>query len=383
MINDMENYCKGSFPLHLNSTQNQTLQFLKQLFLPYTSRVYIVGGFVRDNILHIDSSNDIDIEVYDISEKLFSQLMNDIGALGVGKLFFVYKYQGIDISLPRTETKVSYGHRGFDVKICNNEIKASRRRDFTINALMINIYDFKLYDFYNGLEHINKKIICIIDEKSFKEDSLRVLRAMRFASKFGFKIENNSKRIMCDISLEDLSKQRIAQEFIKMFNTSYLYYGFYYLFSLNIAKQIFDIVIDKKTFIYIYRFYKNRSKYFNVKIYQYYFLYILYNFIKIDIQKLDLPKNMINMILKEYKIDLNISDKQLLIISLDKPIKYWLGCLDDNIILRAKKYNIYNDTLITDVNSKSVIDDGFRKDEISKEIIRRKIKYIRDKILKI
>ena len=383
MQNERESYCKGTYPLHLNSFQQETIQFLKQLFSPYSSRVYIVGGYVRDGILNLDSSNDIDIEVYDISQELFDKLMDKIGANGVGKSFFVYKYNDIDISLPRTETKVSYGHKGFDVQICNDEIVASRRRDFTMNALMINIYSLKLYDFYNGLEHINKKIISIIDEKSFKEDSLRVLRAMRFASKFGFKIENRSKNIICNISLDDLSKQRISQEFIKMFNTKYLHYGFYYLFSLNIAKQIFDIVIDKKTFICIYRFYKYRARYFNVNIYQYYFLYILYNFIDIDIQKLDLSNKFIRFLKSQPKIDFDIDVEKLLIISLDMPIKNWLGALDENIILMAKKYDVYNKPLLTDVTSQSVLNDGFKKDDISKEIIKRKIKYIRDKILAI
>jgi tRNA nucleotidyltransferase (CCA-adding enzyme) len=383
MKKDKEHYVKKKCSLSFTTSQKQTLQFLKQLFLPYTSRVYIVGGFVRDNILNIDSSNDIDIEVYDISQELFEKLMNQIGALGVGKSFFVYKYQDIDISLPRVETKVSYGHKGFDVEICNDEFIASKRRDFTMNALMVNIYSSKLYDFYNGLEHINQKIICIIDEKSFKEDSLRVLRAMRFASKFEFKIENNSKKIISNMKITDLSKQRVVNEFEKMFQTKYLHYGFYYLFSLNIAKQIFDIVIDLKSFIFIYRFYKQRVKFFNVNLYEYYFLYILDNFIQIDIQKLDLPKKTIKFIKSQKKIDFNIDILQLHIIALDMPIKNWLGALDENIILIAKKYNIYDKILKIDIDAQDVINDGFKKEDIAKEIIRRKIKYINDKILKI
>ncbi|MEA1914619.1 MAG: CCA tRNA nucleotidyltransferase [Campylobacterota bacterium] len=380
MNTDRAHYAKGKCAFHLTSSQEETLQFLKDLFFPYTNRVYIVGGFVRDSMLNITSNNDIDIEVYDIQPDVFEQLMAQIGAIGVGQSFYVHKYQNIDISLPRTETKTAYGHRGFDVALCNDEKTAAQRRDFTMNALMVDLYTMILYDFYSGLVHLKQKIICIIDKKRFVEDSLRVLRAMRFAAQFGFKIDAKSKLLMREMSLNDLSQERVVQELEKMFKTKYLHFALYYLFSLNIARQIFSIDIDLKTFIGLYKFYKMRQKYFNVEVYPYYFLYILNNYTDIDIHKLVFPKKMLRYIESQNKINFNISLEELHIIALTMPIKKWLGCLDDEIIIIAKKYHIYDDILVTNVSALEVMNDGFKKDAIKKEITRRKLKFIRDKI---
>jgi tRNA nucleotidyltransferase (CCA-adding enzyme) len=90
----------------------EIIDFLK----PYTSRAYLVGGAVRD-ILMNKTPNDFDIEIYDISPTIFEKLMEKLGAKGVGKNFFVYKYKNFDLSLPRIENKIGIGHKGFKVKI--------------------------------------------------------------------------------------------------------------------------------------------------------------------------------------------------------------------------------------------------------------------------
>ena len=80
------------------------LDILKNYLAPYTKRVYIVGGSVRDMLLDI-KVKDLDIEVYDIEPEIFDEIMSKLGAVGVGKSFFVYKWSGFDISLPRLEKK--------------------------------------------------------------------------------------------------------------------------------------------------------------------------------------------------------------------------------------------------------------------------------------
>ena len=105
------------------------------------------------------ASADIDIEIYDIVPAQFEQLMSKIGASGVGKAFFVYKWRGLDLSLPRTETKQGSGHRGFDVAVTNDERLASRRRDFTINALMENMFTGEITDHWGGIKDLEKKRI--------------------------------------------------------------------------------------------------------------------------------------------------------------------------------------------------------------------------------
>ena len=192
----------------------EIINFLK----PYTTRAYLVGGASRD-ILMGKIPTDFDIEIYDISPQFFEKLMLKLGAKGVGKSFFVYKYKNFDLSLPRIENKNGYGHTGFEVKITQNEKTASIRRDFTINSIMINIFTNEILDFWGGKEDIKNKIIKLIDKNKFKEDSLRVLRAMQFSARFGFKIDKNTIQVCKNIDLSDLSLDRIYKEFEKMLRT--------------------------------------------------------------------------------------------------------------------------------------------------------------------
>ena len=145
--------------IDLNSTLNkknlQKISFLKTLFSPYTKQVYLVGGFVRDLLLGIEN-DDLDIEVHGIKKDDFEKLMNQIGAVGVGKSFFVYKYKDIDISLPRIESKIGIGHKGFEVKLAKNEYEATIRRDFTINSMLLNIFSGEIIDYFGGINDLKK-----------------------------------------------------------------------------------------------------------------------------------------------------------------------------------------------------------------------------------
>ncbi|MDR2638238.1 MAG: CCA tRNA nucleotidyltransferase, partial [Helicobacteraceae bacterium] len=157
---------------------------IKAAIEPLTKRAYFVGGATRDWLLKRDF-NDIDIEIYDISPDRFDEVMKAIGAIGVGKSYFVYKLGAFDLSLPRSEQKTGRGHKAFGVAWENDPLKACRRRDFTINAIMIDIFSGERLDFYGGGRDLEAKMIRHIDDRAFAEDSLRVLRAARFAARLG------------------------------------------------------------------------------------------------------------------------------------------------------------------------------------------------------
>ena len=231
------------------------IEFLKEFFSSYTKRVYLVGGCVRDEILGIEPK-EYDVEVYDLTPQSFDKLMKKLGAKGVGKSFFVYKWKNFDIALPRRETKIAKGHKGFEVEAVNDEKIASKRRDFTMNALMKNIYSGELLDFWGGIEDIKNKTIRHINDKTFMEDSLRVFRAMQFASRLKFKVACETVRLCRSVDLDDLSRERIYMEFEKMFNSNYLYYGFYYFIVLGIAKKLLDLDFNKREFFYLSKLYK-------------------------------------------------------------------------------------------------------------------------------
>ncbi|NPA12117.1 MAG: CCA tRNA nucleotidyltransferase [Epsilonproteobacteria bacterium] len=273
---------------------NEKLEHLKKFFAPYTKRVYLVGGCVRDEILSI-KPKEFDLEVYDITPEKFDNLMQKLGAVGVGKSFFVYKWENFDIALPRIESKTGYGHKGFSIKLTQDEKTASRRRDFTMNALMKNIYTGKILDFWGGREDIKNRIIRHIDDTTFVEDSLRVLRAMQFASRLKFKIAKNTIKLCQKIDLNDLSKERIYAEFEKMFQSKYLYYGFYYFITLGVAKKILDLSFSKQEFFHLCRVYKTNP----IKSY---FLYHLRYAKNINPSTLTQALNLPNSIKREINI---------------------------------------------------------------------------------
>ncbi|EEP3802981.1 CCA tRNA nucleotidyltransferase, partial [Campylobacter jejuni] len=135
--------------------------------------------------------------------------------------------------------KISYGHKGFEVQICNDEKLGAKRRDFTINSMMINLFNDEFLDFYGGLKDLEAGFLRHIDKQSFQEDSLRVLRAVVFASRFNFKITSESLKLMQSMDITDLSKDRINAELYKFFKSPRLDVGYRYLQELGLEKQVF------------------------------------------------------------------------------------------------------------------------------------------------
>jgi len=351
------------------------LQIIKEFLSPYTKRVYLVGGCVRDLVMGMDVK-DFDIEIFDIEPKLFDSLMKKLGAKGVGKSFFVYKYDVFDLALARRERKVSVGHRGFEVTLCKDEKEASKRRDFTMNALMINLFTKELLDLWGGLKDIEQKKIKIIDEERFKEDSLRVLRAVQFSSRLGFRIDKYSCEVMREIELDDLSKERVFWEFEKMFLSSSLHFGLYYLSALGVLKKLFDIELSKEIFFKTaFELQKNRDK-FEKEYYRYCFLYILSKNLSIKFDKiariLNSPLIYIKMLEKQVDIPKVADERFLLMLSLRYPIKEWLGNYTDDVKKRAKELGIYDKKFDGGIKAVDLMKEGFSGKELGMEIERRK-----------
>ncbi len=141
-------------------------------------RALIVGGWVRDRLLNTPSK-DIDLEVYGLSADRLHAILTTLGSVNtVGSSFTVYKLGPLDIALPRTESKTGQGHRGFSVTGNPNLSisDASRRRDFTINAIAWDPLTDEYYDPHNGQRDLNDRRLRMVDPSTFGEDSLRVLR---------------------------------------------------------------------------------------------------------------------------------------------------------------------------------------------------------------
>lgn len=315
---------------------NKNLEYLKKTFSPFSKRVYLVGGCVRDEIIN-KTPNDTDLEVYDITPAKFTEIMKKLGAKGVGKKFFVYKWENFDISLPRTEIKISKGHKGFKVSLTQDEKTASKRRDFTMNALMKNIYTNQILDFWGGIRDIKNRIIRHIDDNTFVEDSLRVFRAMQFASRFKFKIAKETVKLCTKININDLPPERIYNEFKKMFKSDYLYYGFYYFIVLGIAKKLFQLTFKKQDFFYL-------SKIYKLNPLESYFFYHLKNYKHIKLEKITKALNMPNYLKREIntkKCPKIVTNRFLYALSLKYPLKLF-SVLNNNCCKNwIKKNNLW------------------------------------------
>ena len=183
-------------------------------------RAFLVGGWVRDALLG-KPCRDYDIEVYDMGQDTLVSILSKYGRTNlVGKAFGVIhlamKGLSLDFSFPRTESKVGYGHRGFvvhtDEKLSFKE--AARRRDFTINAMGMELPDLTLCDPYGGMEDLKNHVLRHVSE-AFAEDSLRILRGVQFASRFELTLAPETAELCKSLSLEDLSAERIYEEFKK------------------------------------------------------------------------------------------------------------------------------------------------------------------------
>lgn len=181
-------------------------------------RALIVGGWVRDRLLGIDAK-DLDLEVFGLSAERLRALLEPFGRVDtVGESFTVYKIADVDISLPRRESKIGRGHKGFRVEGDPqlSFIEAARRRDFTINAISWDPLTDEIIDPFQGRADLDARLLRMVDARTFADDSLRVLRALQFAARFELVVDDETKRICAAIALDDLPHERIWGEVEKL-----------------------------------------------------------------------------------------------------------------------------------------------------------------------
>lgn len=184
-------------------------------------RAFLVGGFVRDCLLGNADSRDYDVEVYGITQDVLFGILSKFGkASAVGKAFGVFHLAtrglSLDFSFPRTESKIGFGHRGFLVETHTNLSfkEAAYRRDFTVNAMGMELPSLELCDPYSGRSDLELGILRHVGP-AFAEDSLRVLRGVQFASRFSLRLAPETAELCSALPLSDLSRERIFEELKK------------------------------------------------------------------------------------------------------------------------------------------------------------------------
>jgi tRNA nucleotidyltransferase (CCA-adding enzyme) len=226
------------------SETQQKIQRIAQVVQTEGGRALLVGGCVRDRIMG-QTPKDWDLEVYGIQPVRLHELLGQFGQVNAaGEAFKVYKLgPDLDISLPRRERKEGQGHRAFIVQgdPSMSVTEATRRRDFTINAILQDPLTGEIIDPFKGESDIYGKILRAVSADTFAEDSLRVLRAAQFAARFAFDIAPETVALCRNIDLSDLPAERIWGEVEKLLlKAAHPSRGLRWLRELRVNEQLFS-----------------------------------------------------------------------------------------------------------------------------------------------
>ena len=206
-------------------------------------RALLVGGCVRDELMGTPPQ-DWDLEVYGIQPAKLREMLDHFGSVDVvGEAFTVYKLgPHLDVSIPRRERKTGRGHRAFFIEgdPAMPIEEATSRRDFTINAILQDPLTREIIDPFQGRADIQNKLLRSVSPDTFREDSLRVLRAAQFAARFEFDIDPKTAELCRSINLDDLPSERIWGEIEKLLRRAQRpSIGLHWLRGLRVVDQLF------------------------------------------------------------------------------------------------------------------------------------------------
>ena len=213
-------------------------------------RIYMVGGTLRDFLLG-KAYKDLDLLVTGLPQDHLTRLLRRRGRVQrVGQAFGVLKFlprewggEPIDIALPRVETSTGVGHRDFEVTFdhtlpVENDL---RRRDFTINAMALDLRDERLIDPFGGRADLDGGVLRQVSPVAFPEDPLRMLRGVQFASRFGLHVEPETRSAMSAhaASISTVAPERIAMELQKLFLAPKPSHGFILMHEVGLLSHLF------------------------------------------------------------------------------------------------------------------------------------------------
>lgn len=210
---------------------------------------FIVGGSVRDLILGKEPA-DFDITTNakpDEIEEIFREYKTLLIGKEYGTVVIVQDEGNIEVTTYRLEAEYIDGRKPSKVYFSNDIQEDLSRRDFTINAMAYNKTD-GLIDLFNGRADLENKIVRTVGNpiERFKEDHLRILRAIRFATQLGFYIEENTYDSCGKLSksLKNISIERIREELFKILLSERPSYGIRLINELDILKIIIPELVD-------------------------------------------------------------------------------------------------------------------------------------------
>lgn len=344
-------------------------------------KIYLVGGIVRD-ILLSKRLHDVDItvegsakefvEILDCYVKTKSIKFNE--TLPTAKVEF---WNGVEIDFASTRKEIyeNFGDLPKIVKTGCSLEEDIKRRDFTVNSLVISLNKenlFELIDLTSGLEDLKNKRLRVLHDNSFLDDPSRMIRGLKFAQRLNFELENHTKSLQnsyLENPLKNIPLKRVQNEITD-------------LFSLNFA-SCFDEFVNQKLYKILgvdfsekITGFKLKSALFDYKIEEYdiWRLYFLPIFAKSD-----LPEKM-NLTVRDKKIVKNlhefVQNRPILkdnfsifeyFSGKDYLSVVFYGIFIDNVV--AKKYFKIKDTKI-EITGLDLKNEGFEQGKIFSEIQR-------------
>jgi len=235
---------------NIQSQEREIFALIEQTAHELDYPAYVVGGYVRDRLL-ARPSKDMDIVCVGNGIRLAQNIaskMHPIPRVVVYKRFgtAMLKSQDMEIEFVGAR-KESYRHDSRKPAVENGTLEDDQnRRDFTINALAVSLNgrNFgQIIDPFGGLQHLESKLIKTPLEpgKTFSDDPLRMMRAIRFACQLGFVIEENTYNALAEYRnrINIVSKERIITELNKIILSPTPSVGFKILFDTGILQLIF------------------------------------------------------------------------------------------------------------------------------------------------
>ena len=203
-------------------------------------QAYIVGGFVRDHILGIDS-NDIDINTNATPKEIKDIFDSCLPNEDYGSVTVIKKGVRFEITTFRKEMNYLDNRRPSQIEYIDDLYQDLLRRDFTINTLCMN-KDGEIIDFLGGRSEIDNRVVKTVGNAKtrFEEDSLRILRAVRFATLLDFELDKETKEAIIETRelLRNLSYYRKKEELDKIFGSSNADRGIQLLLDLGLDKYL-------------------------------------------------------------------------------------------------------------------------------------------------
>lgn len=187
-------------------------------------QAYVVGGAVRDFLMG-KTPHDYDLTSDALPSQIsdvFKDFYQEHSGEKHGTIRVIIAHKPIEITTFRCDEGYTDYRRPDNVEFVKDAYIDSKRRDFSINAFYYS--EGHIYDFHEGLEDLNNKVIKTIGNPSarFHEDALRILRAIRFSAKLGYEIESKTKTALldCKEELNLIAKERILIELKEISSTS-------------------------------------------------------------------------------------------------------------------------------------------------------------------